>query len=76
MKDRCQEVEESIARLEAGIGECETGLQVFVSAAETARLTDLLAARRQELEILVAEWAELSESLEAATLPDEAGELR
>ncbi len=76
LKDRCQEVEELIARHEAEIAECETGLQVFVSVAETARLTDRLAGKRAELDTLMREWTELSETLEAAAVTDEAGEAR
>ncbi len=75
MKDRCQELEDEIARVESAIGECETGLQAFVSVAETTRLTELLAAKRQELEELMSEWAEISETLEAAAVPDDAGEV-
>ncbi len=72
MQARCQEVEEFIARIEAEIGECETALQTFVSAAETARLTELLGGKRQELERLMAEWTEISEALESATEQAEA----
>jgi ATP-binding cassette subfamily F protein 3 len=64
MKERCSEVEEEITRVEAGIAECETALQTFVSADETARLTDLLALRKKQLEELLAEWEELSGALE------------
>jgi ATP-binding cassette subfamily F protein 3 len=64
MKERCSEVEEEITRVEAGIAECETALQTFVSADETTRLTDLLALRKKQLEELLAEWEELSGALE------------
>jgi ATP-binding cassette subfamily F protein 3 len=64
MKERCSEVEEEITRVEAGIAECETALQTFVSADETARLTDLLTLRKRQLEELLAEWEELSGALE------------
>ncbi|MGE5723980.1 MAG: ATP-binding cassette domain-containing protein, partial [Acidobacteriota bacterium] len=70
IKDRREELEEQIARGEAEIADCETALQTFVSAAETARLTDLLAARRNELERLLAEWTEVSEALESAAVAD------
>src|SRR5262249_539242 len=42
MKDRLQEVEEEIVRLEAAIATAETALQDFVSAEETQRQTQLL----------------------------------
>jgi ATP-binding cassette, subfamily F, member 3 len=64
MKERCSEVEEEITRVEAGIAECETALQTFVSADETTRLTDLRALRKRQLEELLAEWEELSGALE------------
>ena len=64
MKERCSEVEEEITRVEAGIAECETALQTFVTADETTRLTDLLTLRKKQLEELLAEWEELSGALE------------
>jgi ATP-binding cassette, subfamily F, member 3 len=67
MKERCSEVEEEITRVEAGIAECETALQTFVSADETTRLTDLLALRKKQLEELLAEWEELSGALESSS---------
>jgi ATP-binding cassette, subfamily F, member 3 len=66
IQERHQQVEQGIARLEDGIAECERELQSFVSAEETARWTELLAKRRAELETLMAEWEELSQSLEGA----------
>ena len=66
MKERCSEIEEEITRIEAGIAECETALQTFVSAEETARVTELLALRKRQLEELLAEWEELSGALEEA----------
>ncbi len=70
MKERCQEVEDAIARLEAEIADCETALQTFVSAAETARLTEMLAAKRRKLDRYMAEWTELSQTLESAAVAD------
>ena len=66
MQERCQQVEQDIGRLEEGIAECERELQSFVSVAETARWTELLARRRSQLQPLMAEWEELSQSLEEA----------
>ncbi len=66
IQERHQQVEQGIARLEDGIAECERELQSYVSAEETARWTELLAKRRAELEGLMAEWEELSQSLEGA----------
>jgi ATP-binding cassette subfamily F protein 3 len=66
MQERHQQLEQGIARLEDGIAECERELQSFVSAEETARWTELLAARRAELEGLMGEWEGLSQELEEA----------
>jgi len=66
MQDRHQQMEQSIARLEDGIAECERELQSFVSVEETAKWTDLLAKRRSELESIMGEWEGLSQELEEA----------
>jgi ATP-binding cassette, subfamily F, member 3 len=67
MQERHHRIEEDIARLEDGIAECERELQSFVSAQETARWTDLLAKRRDELKPLMVEWEELSQVLEVSS---------
>src|ERR1700678_170996 len=64
MKDRLREVEQDIARPESAIELCETGLQSFVSAEETQRQSQDLARRKTDLQELMAEWEELSETLE------------
>jgi hypothetical protein len=53
--------------VEAAIAHCETALLTFVSADETHQQTQELDARRNELSRLMAEWEELSQTLEAAT---------
>ena len=64
MKERVVEIEEQITKLEAGIAECEQALQTFVSAQETARITQLLETRRNDLESLMKEWGEISSVIE------------
>jgi ATP-binding cassette subfamily F protein 3 len=64
MKERVHEIEEEISRLETGIVECEQALQSFVSADETARLSQLLETRRGDLELLMKEWEEVSAVIE------------
>ena len=64
MEERCHELEEEIARLEAGIGHCETSLQTFVSNEETMRLTEELSTHRSELQALMAEWEGLAQALQ------------
>ena len=65
MEDRCAFLEEEIPRIEAAIAHTEKQLGVFVSAAETQRLSDLAAELRAQLATLTAEWEELTVQLEA-----------
>ena len=66
METRLKELEQGIARAESAIADCERDLQTFVSAEETMRLNALLEQHRRELEQLMAQWEEVSQSLEAA----------
>jgi len=66
MRERLQEIEEEVARLEAAISVAETALQSFVSVEETQKQTDVLNSSRTELEQRMAEWEELAANLEAA----------
>ncbi len=63
MKDRCIFLEEEIPRVEASIDHTEQQLGVYVSAAETQRLTTLAEELRVQLAALTAEWEELMEQL-------------
>ena len=63
MQDRCAELEGLVEQTEQGIRECERALETFVSAEETQRQTSLLKQRQSELDTLLAEWGELSETL-------------
>jgi ATP-binding cassette subfamily F protein 3 len=65
MQDRAQELEEEISSLEAAIAACESSLQIFVNAEETARLTRELNQNRSELQERVAEWEQVGQELEA-----------
>jgi ATP-binding cassette subfamily F protein 3 len=64
MKDRCQDLEEQIAQLEADIRQHEIALQTFVSSEETLRTTQELNERRAELEALLPEWEQLAQTLQ------------
>jgi ATP-binding cassette subfamily F protein 3 len=64
IKDRCQELEEEIARLEAAIATAETALQEFVSVEETQRQSGALERYRAELTSRMQEWEELAQVLE------------
>ena len=65
MEERSAFLEEEIPRIEASIAHTEEQLGVYVSAAETHRLTDLAAELRTQLTALTAEWEELMVQLEA-----------
>jgi ATP-binding cassette subfamily F protein 3 len=66
MEERCVFLEEEIPRVEASIAHTEEELGVYVSAAETQRLTNLAAGLREQLGTLTAEWEELTVQLEGA----------
>ena len=70
MQERHGQIEAGIAELEVGIAECERELQSFVSAEETAKWTELLARRREELESLMSEWESLAQELEQVATSD------
>ena len=63
MRERAEEIEDDVARQEAGIAECERSLTVFRSAEETKQLTALLEERRRELDALLNEWEELTTAI-------------
>ena len=69
MEDRCAFLEEETPRIEAALAHTEEQLGIYVSAAETQRLTDLAADLRNQLAALTAEWEELMGQLDGqATL--------
>jgi len=63
MEDRLVEVEREIAKKEATVEQIEIHLQTFVSAEETQRLSGDLSRLKNDLQNLMKEWEELSESL-------------
>jgi ATP-binding cassette subfamily F protein 3 len=65
MEDRCAFLEEEVPRVEAALAHTEQQLGVYVSAAETQRLTTLAEDLRGQLQALTAEWEELMMQLEA-----------
>jgi len=66
MEDRVSFLEEEIPRVESAIAHTEEQLGVYVSAAETQRLTALAADLRTQLAALTSEWEELMLQLESA----------
>jgi ATP-binding cassette subfamily F protein 3 len=65
MEDRRAFIEEEIPRVEASIAHTEQQLGVYISAAETQRLTNLTEELRAQVTALTAEWEELIQQLEA-----------
>ena len=65
MQERASELEEQISELEHHISQCEAGLQNFVSADETMRLTRELDQHRADLNQRIAEWEQIGQELEA-----------
>ncbi|MFZ0306425.1 MAG: ABC-F family ATP-binding cassette domain-containing protein [Terracidiphilus sp.] len=66
MQGRCTFLEQEIPRVEAAIAHTEQQLGVYVSAAETQRLSTLAENLRTELAALTSEWEELTLQLEGA----------
>ena len=65
MEDRCAFLEEEVPRIESAIAHTEEELGVYVSAAETQRLSALAEELREQLATFTAEWEELMVQLEA-----------
>jgi len=64
MKERSHEIEEDVTRLEAEIADYEAALSRFVSVEETTRLSELLQARRADLQALLTEWEQVEQLIE------------
>jgi len=65
MKERRRAIEDEVTRLEVEIADFEHALANFRSAEETRDLTELLAARRKDLEGLMTEWEDVAQTIEA-----------
>ena len=65
MEERCAFLEEETPRIEAAIRHTEEQLGIFISAAETQRLTALAEDLRNQLAALTAEWEELMMQLDS-----------
>jgi ATP-binding cassette subfamily F protein 3 len=64
IEDRCAFLEEEVPRIESAITHTEEQLGVYVSAAETQRLTTLAEELREQLATLTAEWEDLTMQLD------------
>jgi len=65
MKERRQEIEVEVGKLEVEIADYEGALSHFVSVEETARVSDLVTARRADLAALLKEWEAVAQLIEA-----------
>ena len=65
MKERRRELEDEVTRLEGEIAGYERSLANFTSAEKTMRTSELLGARRADLETLMNEWEQVSQTIEA-----------
>jgi ATP-binding cassette subfamily F protein 3 len=65
MRERRKAIEDEVTKLEVEIADYEAALGSFVSMEETRRVTELLNARRADLEALLGEWEEVAQSIEA-----------
>jgi ATP-binding cassette subfamily F protein 3 len=65
MKDRQEEIEAEVERIEGEIASHELALGNFVSIEETRRLSDGIEDRRARLQVLLKEWEEVGQRIEA-----------
>jgi ATP-binding cassette subfamily F protein 3 len=65
MKERRREIEDEVTQLEGEIAEYERSLANFTSAEKTMKTSELLGARRADLETLLNEWEQVSQTIEA-----------
>ncbi len=65
MKERRRAIEDEVTRLEVEIADFEQALAHVRSAEESRDLSELLAARRKDLEGLLLEWEEVAQTIEA-----------
>ncbi|MBI1790365.1 MAG: ABC-F family ATP-binding cassette domain-containing protein [Acidobacteria bacterium] len=65
MKERRRAIEDEVTRLEVEIADFESALGNFHSVEQTVQLTELLQARRADLETLLGEWEEVAQAIEA-----------
>jgi ATP-binding cassette subfamily F protein 3 len=66
MKDRRRAIEDEVTRLEVEIADYELALSNFVSPEDTKLNSELLAARKADLEALLIEWEEVANAIEAS----------
>jgi ATP-binding cassette, subfamily F, member 3 len=65
MKERRREIEDEVTRIEGEIADYERALANFTSVEKTMRTSELLGARKADLEALMTEWEQVSQTIEA-----------
>jgi ATP-binding cassette subfamily F protein 3 len=65
MKERQRAIEDEITRLEVEIADFEQALSNFQSAEMSVEIASLLESRQKDMKDLLAEWEEVSETIEA-----------
>ena len=65
MKERRREIEEEVSRVEGEIADFERALANFTSAEKTMKTSERLGRRRADLEALIREWEQVSQTIEA-----------
>jgi ATP-binding cassette, subfamily F, member 3 len=65
MKDRQRSIEDEITRLEVEIADFEQALSSYQSAEMSVEIAGILASRREDMTNLLAEWEDVSKTLEA-----------
>ncbi|MBY0503281.1 MAG: ABC-F family ATP-binding cassette domain-containing protein [Bryobacteraceae bacterium] len=66
LESRASTLEQKISEMETEIANLEGQLANFVSAEETQRISDTVAAKREQVTLLEAEWTDLVELIEAS----------
>jgi ATP-binding cassette, subfamily F, member 3 len=65
MKERRREIEEEVSRVEGEIADFERALANFTSAEKTMKTSERLGRRRADLDALMTEWEQVSQTIEA-----------
>jgi ATP-binding cassette subfamily F protein 3 len=65
MKERQRAIEDEVTRLEVEIADFEAALSNFLTAEHSIEIAELLESRRKDMKDLMAEWEEVSETIEA-----------
>ncbi|HVY92815.1 MAG TPA: ATP-binding cassette domain-containing protein [Bryobacteraceae bacterium] len=65
MKERQRSIEDEVTRLEVEIADFEQALSHFQSAGQSIEIAGLLESRRSDMTQLLAEWEEVSATIEA-----------